>query len=192
MNPVSRFLRPVALAAALGFGLMGTAAAAEYTALDTQASTLAFGYSQMNVKMDGSFADIKATEFSFDPAKPEAAKVVLEVSLAGIDAGYDEANEELKKDEWLATPTHPLATFESGKVESLGDGKYRVTGALTIKGNTREVTVPFTFKEEGTTGVFEGSFTFQRADFGVGEGQWKDFSIVANDIEIRFKVVATS
>jgi len=183
-------LRPLALAAVLSFGALGSAAAVEYTSLDAEASSISFGYSQMNVKMDGSFGEMKATEFSFDPANPEAAKVVVEVVLASIDAGYEEANTELEKEEWLALSAHPLATFTSSKVEALDDNRYQVTGDLSIKGNTREVTVPFTFKEDGDAGVFEGSFTFQRADFSVGEGEWKDFSIVANDILITFHVVA--
>lgn len=189
MTPIS-LLRPLALAAALGFGLSGAATAAQYTTLDSEASSLSFGYSQMNVKMDGSFAEMKATEFNFDPTDPAAAKVAIEVSLASIDAGYAEANAELEKEEWLALSAHPLASFKSNKVEDLGGGSYQVTGDLSIKGSTKEVTAPFTFKEEGGAGVFDGSFTFERADFGVGEGQWKDFSIVANEIEITFHVVA--
>lgn len=185
------FLRPLALAAALGLGMLGTAGAAQYTALDTQASEITFGYSQMNVKMDGRFAELKATELSFDPAQPADAKVSIEVALAGIDAGYDEANAELAKEEWLAIGAHPLATFTSTAVAALGDGRYQVTGDLSIKGVSHPVTVPFTFTEDGDTGVFAGEFTFQRADFGVGEGQWRDFSIVANDIRISFRMVAT-
>lgn len=183
-------LRPLALAAALSLATLGSAAAAQYTTLDADASSIEFGYSQMNVSMDGSFSELKATELSFDPAAPEAAKVAIEVSLSSIDAGYEEANSELEKDEWLALSQHPLATFTSSKVEDLGGGNYQVTGDLAIKGNTHEVTAPFTFKEDGDAGVFEGSFTFQRSDFSVGEGQWQDFSIVANDIEIRFSIVA--
>lgn len=183
-------LRPLALAAVLSFSALGSAHAVEYTTLDSEASSISFGYSQMNVKMDGGFSEIKATELSFDPAAPEAAKVAIEVALASIDAGYDEANTELEKDEWLALAAHPLATFTSSKVEAVGDNQYQVTGDLTIKGHTKEITMPVSFKEENGAGVFDGSFTFQRADFAVGEGQWKDFSIVANDIELKFHMVA--
>ncbi|HEY9280275.1 MAG TPA: YceI family protein [Eoetvoesiella sp.] len=184
-------LRPLALAAALGLGALSNASAAEYTSLDTKASRIGFGYSQMGVGMEGSFGVLKATEFSFDPENPQAAKVAIEIPLASIDAGYEEANAELEKDEWLNQPAHPLARFQSSKVEALGDNRYQVSGELSIKGKAKEVIAPFTFKEDGNAGVFEGSFTFQRADFAVGEGQWKDFSIVANDIQIKFHVVAT-
>jgi len=184
-------LRPLALAAALSLTALGSANAAEYTTLDAAASSVAFGYSQMNVKMDGSFGQLKASEFRFDPANPAAAKVAIEVALDSVDAGYPEANTELQKDEWLALAAHPLATFTSSQVEALGDGRFQVTGDLSIKGQTRQVTAPFTFQEDGGNGIFEGGFTFQRADFGIGDGQWKNFAIVANDIQLQFRVVAT-
>lgn len=183
-------LRPLALAATLSLGIWGSANAVEYTSLDSKASSVTFGYSQMSVKMDGKFGELKATELSFDPAHPEAAKVSIEVVLGSVDAGYAEANTELAKEEWLALNKHPLATFTSTKVQALGDNRYEVTGDLSIKGITKQVKAPFTFKEEGNTGIFDGTFTFQRAGFGVGEGQWKDFGIVANDIEISFHIVS--
>lgn len=187
---ITSLLRPLVLAATLGIATLGSANAVEYSSIDTQASRISFGYSQMNVNMDGGFSQLKATEFSFDPANPEAAKVSIEVPLASIDAGYPEANTELEKDEWLDLAEHPLASFVSTKVEALEENLYQVTGDLSIKGNTRVVTVPVTFKEEDDAGVFTGDFSFQRADFGIGEGQWRDFGIVANDIRISFHVVA--
>src|SRR3546814_10902352 len=132
------FLRPLALTTALSLGVFGNAGAIEYTSLNPQASRISFVYSQMNGSMDGHFGEMKATEFSFDPAKPEAAKLAIEISLASIDAGYAEANSELEKNEWLNLAAHPLASFKSGKVEALGDGNYQVTGTLSIKGNAKE------------------------------------------------------
>nr|MBF0684091.1 YceI family protein [Pseudomonas sp.] len=170
-------LRPIALALALG--TLGSANAVEYTSLNHEASRITFGYSQMNVAMEGGFGDMKATQFSFDPDNPAAAEVAIELSLGSVDAGYEEANTELEKAEWLDLASHPLATFQSSNVKALGENHYQATGDLAIKGKSREVTVPVTFKEDGGTGVFEGSFTFQRADFGIGEGQWSNFGIIA-------------
>ncbi len=186
------FLRPLALSAALSLGLMGGASAAEYTSLNTDASRISFGYSQMGVGMEGGFSAVQATQFSFDPANPQAAQVAIEIPLSSINAGYDDANAELAKSEWLNLADHPLAAFQSSTVEALGDNQYQVTGELSIKGQSKEVSAPFTFKEEGDTGIFEGSFTFQRADFAIGEGSWSDSSIVANDIQINFHFVANS
>ncbi len=183
-------IRPALLAATLGLALSGNAGAATYTSLDPAASKLGFGYSQMSVDMTGGFSEIKATELLFDPANPQAAKITLEVALKGVDAGYAEANTELAKGEWLNTASHPLATFTAKKVTAVGNGAFEALGDLTIKGNSREIKVPFTVKENADNGVFEGQFTMQRSDFNIGEGQWKDFSIVADNITITFSLVA--
>lgn len=184
-------LPALALAFALGFGTAAPATAATYTTLDAAASHITFGYSQMNVKMDGSFGEISAKELQFDPAKPEAAKVTLEIKLASVDAGYAEANTELEKAEWLNLAAHPLATFTSSSVKALGNNKFEVAGALSIKGNAQDIVVPVTFTEKDGKGEFEGQFTFKRGDFKIGEGEWADFSIVANDIQVKFHIVTT-
>src|SRR3546814_21182574 len=93
------FLRPLALTTALSLGVFGNAGANEYTSLNPQASRISFGYSQMNVSMDGHFGDMKATEFSFDPAKPETDTVAIEIPLASIEDGYAEAYAELEKND---------------------------------------------------------------------------------------------
>ncbi|NLA51782.1 MAG: YceI family protein [Alcaligenaceae bacterium] len=183
-------LRPLALVAALSLGTFTSAQAVEYTTLEPEASSIVFSYSQMNVKMDGDFSELKATELSFDPANPESAKVTIEVALSSIETGSTDANTELAKGEWLAIEQHPIATFSSSNVEALGDNNYQITGDLSIKGHTQTVTAPFSFTDNGDTGIFSGSFTFQRGDYKIGEGAWSSFGIVANDVEIKFDIIA--
>ena len=182
-------LQSLSLIAALSLGAISSANALEYTSLDTEASNIKFTYSQMNVKMNGSFSTLKANELHFDPAQPENAKLSLEVDLTSIDAGYADANTELAKDEWLALAQYPVATFNADTIEALGDNTYQVSGELSIKGHSQTITAPFSFNEEGNSGVFTGNFTFQRNDFAIGEGQWKKSNIVANEIEITFHIV---
>ncbi len=52
--------------------------------------------------------------------------------------------------------------------------------------------VPATFTAQGELGVFEGSLRIQRGDFSIGEGGWKGFDIVANDVVIRFHVAVAA
>jgi len=114
------------------------------------------------------------------------------VALASIDAGTEEANGEVAGKDWFNTSAFPTAHFESGTIKALGDNRFEVNGKLTIKGKTVDVVVPATFKEENKQGVFAGSFTIRRGDFAIGEGSWSTFDIVANDIEIKFTITATS
>ena len=185
-NPVNKSLAALALFVAAG----SVAHAAAYTKVETSASRLTFGYSQMNVGLQGNFNKLSPKVFSFDPAAPENAKVEIEVPLISVDSGNVEANAELVKPDWLATEAHPVASFVATKVTPQSEGSYQVDGNLTIKGVTKPVSMPVAFKEEDGKGVFDGGFTFKRTDFGVGEGPWGDTSIVADEVSIKFHVVA--
>ena len=77
-------------------------------------------------------------------------------------------------------------------MKPLGGDKYEVAGKLTIKGTTRGVVVPATFTVQGGSGVFEGALTIRRGDFSIGEGAWKAFDVVANDVVIRFRITAAA
>jgi polyisoprenoid-binding protein YceI len=63
------------------------------------------------------------------------------------------------------------------------------TGNLSLRGLTREVSVPVLLKAENAVGIFDGELTLNRNDFKVGEGEWAD-SMVSNEINIRFRMVA--
>lgn len=170
------FLRPLTLSLSLSLAAIGNVNASEYTTLDADASSITFDYRQMNVKMNGELTQLKATELSFDPKQPENAKVSIEVALSSINTGNAEANKELAKEEWLALKQYPIATFNSKQIKALGDNNYELQGELAIKGHQQLISVPFNFSEDGDTGI--------------GEGQWKSSSIVANDINVTFHLLA--
>ncbi len=161
------------------------AQAAEYGRILPERSRLIFVSKQMGVPVEGDFRRF-GVDFAFDPNRPEAARAVLEIDLAAVDAGSRDANEELVGKNWFHVRQHPVARFVAASVRRLGGNRYEVRGPLTIKGRTREVAAPFTWRAEGAQGVFEGAFTMKRLDFGVGEGAWGDTGVVADEVQIRF------
>lgn len=167
------------------------AQAAEVTSVQYDKSSLGFVYKQMNVPVEGRFRKFSA-QLGFDPAKPDKARVDLDIDLAGIDAGSPEANDEVSGKVWFNTKAFPQAKFVSSSVKSLGGDKYSVTGKMTLKGRTQEITAPFTFTPQGKDGVFEGAFVLKRADFAIGEGPWADFGTVANEVQIKFRLLAAA
>jgi len=184
---MNKTLAAFALAAALPFA----AHAAEYTQIQADKSAISFVYKQMGVSMDGHFRKF-AAQLSFDPAKPAAAKAILDVDLASVDAGSSDADQEIAGKQWFNTKAFPTAHFESGSVKALGNNRYEVAGKLTIKGRTQDIVAPATFTPQGNSGVFDGSFTLRRGDFAIGEGAWSAFDIVANDIQVKFRITASS
>ena len=75
-------------------------------------------------------------------------------------------------------------------IKALGDGRFEMAGKLTLKGIARPLTVPVTIAP-GSNGqsVASGSFVLQRIDYKVGDGEWTDTSVIANDVQVRFKLV---
>ncbi|MBL8492105.1 MAG: YceI family protein [Rhodocyclaceae bacterium] len=175
---------------ALALGLAPLAAGAvEYTQVLPEKSAVAFVYKQMNVPVEGAFKRFKG-QLGFDPAKPAGAHAELEIDMAGVDAGSAEANEEVAGKLWFNTKAFPTARFVSSAVKALGKDQYEVAGKMSIKGRTVEARAPATFRQEGRNAVFEGSFVLKRADYGIGEGIWADFGTVANEVQIKFRLVA--
>lgn len=166
------------------------AQAVEFNRVQTDKSTLTFAYQQMGVPLEGRFGRF-GIKISFDPAKVDTSHSQIEVDLASIDTGYSEGNDEVGGKKWFNARIYPSAQFVSTGVRSLGDNRYEALGRLTIKGKTLEVLAPFTFKQEGAAGIFDGGFILKRLDYAIGEKPWDDVSAVANEVQVKFHVVAT-
>jgi len=180
-------LAALALTSALALPTIGHAV--EFNAVQADKSAITFAYKQMGVGMEGRFKKFSA-QLAFDPAKPTAAKAALDVDLASIDTGSAEANDEVAGKQWFNTKVYPTAHFASSSVKALGGNRYEVAGQLTIKGRNQVVTAPTTVTVQGNGATFDGTFTLKRADFAIGEGPWADFGTVANEIQIKFHVLA--
>lgn len=168
---------------------IGGANAVEFNQVLADKSTLSFNYKQMGVPMEGKFRRFTA-RMIFDPVKISTAQAQLDVELASIDTGVTEADEEVVGKQWFNAKTFPTARFVSTGVKALGGSRYEVVGKLTIKGITRDVSAPFTYTQKGSTGIFDGAFVLKRLDYSIGEGPWADVSAIANEIQIKFHLVA--
>ncbi|HYM46949.1 MAG TPA: YceI family protein [Burkholderiaceae bacterium] len=146
---------------------------------------------QMGAPVEGQFKKFTA-QIQFDPANPAASKAAVEIDVASIDLGLEDFNQELRTKTWFDAKGHPTATFVSSAIKPLAPDRLELSGKLTIKGKTKDVTFPVTIKTEGQTRVFTGTLPIRRNDFGVGEGGWKDTSVVADEVQIRFRVAAAS
>jgi polyisoprenoid-binding protein YceI len=168
-----------------------SAQAVEYTQVLPERSTIHFTYQQMGVTVEGRFNRF-AGQLSFDPAKPTAAKAAFEVDLASVDTGVPDGDQEVAGKPWFNTRAFPTARFVFGERQGARRQPLRGLGKLTLKGRTQDVVVPATFTAQGNAGVFDGSFTLRRADFSIGEGAWAKFDVVANEVQVRFRITANS
>ena len=98
---------------------------------------------------------------------------------------------ELPTAPWFNVPQFPKASFQSSSIKSLGAGKYDVAGKLSIKGTSRDVTVPVVLTQSGATTVATGTVPLKRLAFKIGENEWADTSMVADDVQVKFKLALT-
>jgi polyisoprenoid-binding protein YceI len=159
--------------------------------IDAAPSAITFVATQMGVPAEGGFKRFTA-RVDFDPARLAASQARIDVELDSFESGVTEVDTEIKRRAWFNTAQFPVATFVASAVRSLGANRYEATGKMTIKGRTREVTVPFMVRQAGDVTVFEGAFTLKRLDYGIGEGPWADTETVADEVQIRFKLTGTS
>jgi polyisoprenoid-binding protein YceI len=143
---------------------------------------------QMGVPVEGSFGKAIAS-VNFDKSNAAASKAEVEIELASIDTGSEEANTEVKREGWFNVQKFPTAKFVSAAVKDSGGGRFEATGKLTIKGKSRDIMAPFQLKS-GVNGISiaEGKFVIKRSQFGIGEGVWADPDTVADEVEVKFKV----
>jgi len=179
-------MKKLVLVSLLGVTLAASAAALK---TDPAKSTVSATFKQMNVPVEAKFKKFTAA-IDYDAAKPDTAKATVEVETASLDVGEPDMNKEVAKKEWFNAAQFPKATFVSSAIKSAGAGKLTVTGKLTIKGKATDVTFPLTVKAEGGHQVFDGALPIKRLAYNIGEGEWKDTSMVADDVTIKFHVVA--
>ena len=169
--------------------LLGTAAMAAQALVPAQ-SSINFTAKQMGVPLQGQFKKFDA-QVSFDTAKPETSKIHFTVDTGSATMGSKETDSNLLGADWFNIAKFPKATFDSTAVKALGGGKYQVDGTLTIKGNAQKVSVPVVLTQSGATTIAAGTLPLKRLPFKIGDGDWADTSMVADEVTVQFKLALT-
>jgi polyisoprenoid-binding protein YceI len=166
-----------------------TAAGSALAQVDVAKSTITAVSKQMNVPVDGKFNKFTA-QVKFDPAKPAEGSAQFTVDVGSYDLGDESYNEQVRGKDWFDAKIFPQASFVSSAIAPAGNNQFKVTGKLTIKGKSQTVVVPVTVSQQGGTQTFDGDLPIKRTQFDIGTGEWKDTSVVADEVIIKFHIVA--
>ena len=142
------------------------------------------------MKVRGNFLEVSATGY-IDPDHPEASSVDVTIQTASISTHNPQRDNDLRASNFLEVDKYPTMTFKSTKIEAAGQDRYRLTGDLTIKGNTRPVTLSvlkygeFNDPMMGHRIGYSAECQINRKDFGLTfnmmlDGKW----IVSDEIQI--------
>lgn len=168
---------------------LGALAAPVARTVDYGKSRIAFVTRQMNVPLEGQFRRF-TTQVFWDESSPQTSRARFDIDVRSLDFDEQTMNDEAMGKPFFDARTYPTASFVSKQVKPVGtSGRYEVLGTLTIKGVSREVSVPMALKHDGRRGLLEGATTIRRLDYRIGDGEWADTKALADAVEIKFLFV---
>jgi polyisoprenoid-binding protein YceI len=164
--------------------------------IDQVHSEVHFQVRHLVTKVRGTFKEFGGT-IQLDDAKPENTSVVFTVQTASIDTGTGDRDTHLKSEDFFFVEKYPTIDFQSTRVAKTSDG-YSVTGGLTIRGVTKEITIPVeslgTAKDPwgNLKAGFEAETTINRKDFGLNWNAALETGgfLVGDDVKISLNIQA--
>ncbi|HYK01187.1 MAG TPA: YceI family protein [Thermoanaerobaculia bacterium] len=169
--------------------------------IDAAHSSVEFAVKHMMfTTVRGRFKDVKGT-IEADEQNPDASTVNVEIAAASIDTGSPDRDAHLRSADFLDVENHPTLTFRSKRVEGAmkkeGD-TFRVTGDLTIRGTTMEVTLECQYEGTGkdpwggTRAGARATARIDRRDWGLKWNQALETGgiLVANEVRIEVEAQA--
>ena len=178
------------LLASLVFATAAGAQPAPAVRLVPAQSEITFQVKQSGVPIDGRFRKFDA-QLALDPKAPQTGTVSITVDTASATVGFAESDVELPRAPWFSSAKFPRAVFQSSAIKALGGGRFEAIGKLELKGTAHDVVVPVTIVQSSAQSTATGEFVVKRLDYKIGENEWSDLSLVADDVRVRFKLVFT-
>lgn len=141
--------------------------------LDPMHSEITFKVKHLMItNVTGSFQNFSATMTAASEDFSDAA-ISFEAVIASISTGNEQRDTHLKSEEFFDATNFPTLRFVSSSLTKKAGSNYALTGNLTLKGITKEVTLDVEFG--GTMTDFYGQFkagfeisgTINRSEFGL-------------------------
>jgi len=143
--------------------------------IDPDHSEVGFSVRHMLSRTRGRFGSFHGT-VKLDREHPETSSVEFVVDAASIDTRQKERDAHVRSGDFLDAANHPEIVFHSTRIQRVSDDRFDVTGQFTLRGLTRELTLPVTFH-----GVARDPWGGERAGFSTEiELNRKEFGMVWN------------
>ncbi|MGB9430970.1 MAG: YceI family protein [Candidatus Acidiferrum sp.] len=133
----------------------------------------------------------------YDDSDVSKSSVNVTIDATTVDTREPGRDTDLRSDHFFDVANHPTMTFKSTRVESNGSGKLKVTGDLTIRGNTKSVILEVTVPKPPIKDpwgmqrtAISGTTKINRQDFGVAWNKTMDSGgvVVGDDVDITLDV----
>jgi len=159
--------------------------------IDPNHSSISFTVSHFFTPVYGSFDSFEA-KVMFDPEDLASSKAEFTVDITSINTKNAKRDGHLQSKDFFDAGKWSTMKFVSEKFEDKGDGMFHVTGKISIRDVTKDLTIPLKLlgvmdhpMRKGTKiASFRSEFTLNRNDFGVGSGDWMATTVVGDEVTV--------
>lgn len=178
--------------------LLAAAAAAELVVykVDPVHSSVGFSIRHFVSEVDGRFREFEGT-IKYDKQNPAASSVQFTIQAASLDTDNPDRDKHLRSPDFFDVQKYPTLSFASTSVAPKDANTLNVTGNFTLRGVTKQLTIPVSVLGTAKTPMgeragFKTSFTVNRMDYGVAWNRALEGggSILGDDVTISLKVEA--
>ncbi len=163
--------------------ITGSFTMAQYKPVDN-GSSVQFKIRNFGISTGGSFHGLQGN-IRFDPAHPDNANFDVSIDAASVNTDNDMRDNHLREQSYFDVKKYPVIRLVSTKITpSANGGEFMISGKLTIKDHTKDISFPFTATPSGDGYLFKGTFTINRKDFEVG-----GTSTISNSLEVALSVL---
>lgn len=184
-----------ALALALLLPALAAAAPIVYK-VDSDHSGVSFTIRHFVSNVPGRFKDFDGV-IKYDPQNPSASSVNFTIQAASIDTDNADRDNHLRGADFFDAQKFPTLTFSSTSVKAIDADTLEVTGDLTMKGQTKKVTVPVEVlgsvkTPRGEKAGFETSFKLDRKEYGITWNRALDTggAILGDEVKVNISIEA--
>jgi len=156
--------------------------------LDPYHTQIEFAAKHLGMMTVRGYFDEFSTVADIDPVNPEAASVEVTISTSSLRTNNAIRDNDIRSSNFLEVDKYPFITFKSTSVRTVDSDHYTLTGDLTIRGNTRPVSLDVTkygeFNDPGMMGhrISYGAQTkINRKEFGLSFNAILDGRLVVSE-----------
>jgi polyisoprenoid-binding protein YceI len=126
----------------------------------------------------------------FAPEALAASSFDVLIDLSSVDSQDNDRDSTIRGPDLYDVAHWPTAHYVTRSFTKTATG-FSATGALTLRGVTKDVPIDFQFTSSATGAKLDGTASLKRLDFGVGQGDWRSTEGVKDEVKINFSLVLT-
>ena len=135
----------------------------------------------------------------FDPANLGESRFDFTVAVKSVNTQNAKRDHHLLSGDFFDEGNYPKMAFKSSAISHLEGNRYAVTGTMTIKDVSQNITVPFTyfgskpnpFNPKQLVAGFEAHMNLDRLSYHVGDGKFFKMGVVGKDVTVLITIEAT-